>query len=259
MRRTLLMAALALLVGACETSPTGRQQLRLIPENQMAEIGAQAFAQLRETTPVVQEAHAQRYVRCVADAVTRHARPTQSWEVAVFQDSSANAFALPGGKIGVHMGMLDLAENQGQLAAVIGHEVAHVLAHHPNARVSLAYATDTALEVASAAAGDLAAREQIFGLLGLGAQYGVLMPYGRAQEQEADVVGLDLMARAGFDPREAIELWRRMSQASGGQPPEFLSTHPSHGHRIETLQANMSEALALYQEARSQGIAPECG
>jgi predicted Zn-dependent protease len=119
-------------------------------------------------------------------------------------------------------------------------------------------ATDTALQLASAVSQDSAARDQIFGLLGLGARYGVLMPYGRAQEREADLVGLELMARAGFDPRGSVALWRNLSRRAGGEPPEFLSTHPSHGDRIDGLQAHMDDALARYREARSQGLAPRC-
>ena len=185
--------------------------------------------------------------------------PEVNWEITVFQDQSANAFALPGGKIGVHTGLLDVAANPDQLAAVIGHEIAHVQADHGNARMSAAYATQTGLALAQMIAGAASQeKQQLLSLLGLGAQVGVLLPYGRSQESEADRLGLEYMARAGFDPRESVNLWRNMAQAGGSKTPEFLSTHPSHGTRIENLQADMAGAVNLYEKARAQGKTPTC-
>ncbi|MGD8875104.1 MAG: M48 family metallopeptidase, partial [Gammaproteobacteria bacterium] len=182
-----------------------------------------------------------------------------NWEVVVFNDSDANAFALPGGKIGVYTGLLKVAENQDQLATVIGHEVAHVLARHSNERVSQKFAVEQGLSLISAIANPQSGTGQtLMGLLGVGAQYGVLMPYSRIQESEADILGLDLMARAGFDPRESTRLWINMGRAGGGQPPEFLSTHPSHSTRISDLNAHMPVALQLQSRARQQGKRPVC-
>jgi predicted Zn-dependent protease len=179
--------------------------------------------------------------------------------VTVFQDKSANAFALPGGKIGVYTGLLDVAKNQHQLAAVIGHEIAHVQANHSNARLSTSYATQAGLSLVQVLAGAAGPeKQQLMGLLGVGAQVGVLLPYGRSQESEADVLGIEYMARAGFDPRESVALWQNMSRAGGQQPPEFLSTHPAHGTRIEQLNAHMSKALALYKQAQARGRTPDC-
>jgi predicted Zn-dependent protease len=201
------------------------------------------------------------YVRCVVDHIVR-AMPggnTAAWEITVFADDQANAFALPGGKIGVYTGMLDVAENQHQLAAVIAHEVAHVTARHSNERVSTNFVTQSGLQLAQiAAGGNSAARQQLFGLLGVGAQYGVILPFGRAQESEADLVGLDYMARAGFDPRESVRLWENMGKAGGARPPEFLSTHPSGERRIRDLNARMTDAMALSLQARSAGRNPDC-
>jgi predicted Zn-dependent protease len=137
-----------------------------------------------------------------------------------------------------------------------------VLAEHGNARVSAAYATQGVLTVAQALAGGASSpmKDQLLGLLGLGAQYGVLMPYGRAQETEADVLGHDLMAKSGFDPREAVTLWRNMSKAAGGKaPPPFLSTHPANEERMGALTQRMPEAAKLYQVARNSGRSPNCG
>ncbi len=259
LRRIYTVLVVAMLI-ACTTSPLGNPQLQLFPDEQVAQMGASAYQQIKEKTPEADSGEVNSYVRCVADAITDELESDTGWEVTVFEDEAVNAFALPGGKIGVYTGLLEVAENQAQLAAVIGHEVAHVLAEHGNARMSAALATQAGLTLAqifAASSGD--SRAQLFGILGLGAQYGILMPYGRSQETEADLLGLDLMASAGFDPREAVDLWRNMAQAGGQQPPEFLSTHPSHDTRIQNLTERMPDALELYEQAQAQGETPDCG
>lgn len=245
---------------ACATSPLGHQQLQLFPEEQMAEMGAAAFQDLKQKTPESESSEVNEYVTCVADSITSVVSPGRAWEVRIFDDEAVNAFALPGGKIGVYTGLLEVAETQNQLAAVIGHEIAHVLAEHGNARMSAAMATQlglTAAQIFAASSG--VEQQQIFGLLGLGAQVGILLPYGRSQETESDLLGLDLMARSGFDPRESVDLWRNMAAAGGEQPPEFLSTHPAHDTRIENLTERMPRALKLYQQAQAAGRTPGCG
>lgn len=258
--------ALALALAACATSPLGRSQLMLVSDARMAEMGVAAFDQLKSEQKVSTNARTNAYVRCVADAITS-ALPSgrdvpPSWEVVVFEDPTANAFALPGGKIGVNTGLLPVARNQDQLATVIGHEVAHVIARHGAERVSQSAAAQLA-ESGVAAAGIVdpatTTGKLALGALGLGVQYGVLMPYSRTQESEADLLGLDYMARAGFDPRQSVELWKNMAQAGGGgQPPEFLSTHPSHETRIRDLEQRIPEAEKLEQQARAAGRRPSC-
>lgn len=258
---TLAGALLLLLVAACATSPTGRSQLILFPEAQLAEMGLTAYEQIKEQTPVENDPQVVRYVACVSNSVTAALPPQASggWEVTVFEDEQVNAFALPGKKIGVYEGMLEVADSQSQLAAVIAHEVAHVLAQHGNERVSTSFATQTGLQLVAIAAGEpTQTKRTLFGLLGLGAQVGVLLPFSRAQETEADVVGLDLMARAGFDPREAVTLWENMQARGKDRPPEFLSTHPSEQRRIEDLTARMPQATALYEQALAAGRRPDC-
>jgi predicted Zn-dependent protease len=246
-----------LLLAGCATSPTGRSQLVLMPESEINQMGLQAFTTIKKETKVDRSTVTNRYVQCVAQAITREVGG--NWEVVVFNDSDANAFALPGGKIGVYTGMLKVAENQDQLATVIGHEVAHVLARHSNERISQKFAVEQGLSLINAIASPQSGTGQtLMGLLGVGAQYGVLMPYSRIQESEADILGLDLMAKAGFDPRESTRLWGNMSRAGGGQPPEFLSTHPSHSTRISELNAHMPVALQLQSRARQQGKRPDC-
>lgn len=248
---------------ACAVSPTGRRQLTLLPDSQLVVMGVQSFNEIQDNTPRETDTSINAYVQCVAGAITRQPevqRQSADWQVVVFDEDTVNAFALPGGKIGVYRGLLTVAQNQSQLAAVLGHEVGHVLARHGNERVSQQFAVGEALAVLDAwmVAGNKSNRESAMALLGLGTQVGVLLPFSRVQESEADTIGQDLMARAGFDPRESVALWQNMGKAGGAQPPEFLSTHPAHKTRIQDLQSGMGRALALFQQAQAEGIRPAC-
>ncbi len=250
----------AALAAACATSPTGRQQLALFPADEMTKLGAASFQQVSEETPPVQDSRINGYVECVARAITSVVPGQRDWKVTVFKDDkTVNAFALPGGYIGVYTGLLTTAQTPAQLAAVIGHEVGHVIANHANARLSAQYATQAGLGLVQAvASGQSENSDGIMSALGLGAQVGILLPYGRAQESEADELGLQYMAQAGFDPRQSVELWRNMESQGGQQPPEFLSTHPANENRIADLNSYMNSAMNLYQQARAQGHTPNC-
>ncbi|MDX1541345.1 MAG: M48 family metallopeptidase [Geminicoccaceae bacterium] len=224
--------------------------LDLVSDQQVEQMGAETWQRIRSETPA---SNNRRYQQTVDEIVRNLAEAAGedpgTWEAVVFQGNEANAFALPGRRIGVYEGMFQVAENEAQLAAVIGHEIAHVEEEHSQERVSSQVATQGAVQLVSAAlqVGNVGYANAIAGALGAGAQYGVLLPYGRNQELEADQMGLRLMARAGYDPREAVGLWRRMQEQGGAAPPEFLSTHPAPGNRIEQLQAQMDEALEIYQ------------
>jgi predicted Zn-dependent protease len=247
------------LLSACITSPTGRSQFAIMPDEQINQMGLQAFEALKKEEPVSSNAQYNRIASCIAGAITREVGGG-NWEVVVFEDKSPNAFALPGNKIGIHAGMITLAGSQDQLAAVIGHEVGHVLARHSNERASQEMAVHGGMAIAQAVgAPQTALGQTALGLLGVGAQYGILMPYSRVQESEADVIGVDLMAKAGFDPRQSISLWQKMEQASQGrQPIEFMSTHPSHATRIQSLEQHMPQAMTLFQQAQAMGKQPHC-
>ena len=246
---------LALLTVACATSPTGRNQVLLFSDQQLTQMGDQAFTSMKEELKVSHKRVQNNYVECVANAIT--ARVPDSvfngqWEVVVFDDKQVNAFALPGGKIGVYTGLLDVAENQDQLAAVIGHEVGHVIAEHGNERMS----QSTLINMGSQAVGQVLAANEvpqsgpIMAAIGLGVQVGVQLPFSRTHESEADLIGLQLMAESGFNPQQAVNLWQNMAAASNGKRPlELLSTHPSPDTRIQDLKANMGPALTAYKNA----------
>ncbi|MGP8290314.1 M48 family metallopeptidase [Vreelandella zhanjiangensis] len=260
--RPLAVTALCASLAACSTSPTGRSQLLLLSDDQLNEMGQQAFAQYQKDIPTADQASL-RYVQCITDAIVDVLPGDQrslDWQVRVFKAEQPNAFALPGGYMGVNTGMLNVATTQDQLAAVVGHEIGHVLARHANERASTQSATSMGLSVISSASGmQSPGGQQLMGVLGMGAQYGIALPFSRRHESEADVIGLDLMAQAGFDPRQSVTLWENMQAASGGgAPPAWMSTHPSQGQRIEGLQANMDRALATYEQARSSGHTPNC-
>lgn len=265
MNRTILWGfLLAALLAACSTSLTGRKQLAFLPESTMSDMGVQAFAQIKEQVPAGKSDALNRYVNCVADAVVAQAPKSKgspsSWEVVVFEDDTANAFALPGGKIGVHTGILAVATTPGQLAAILGHEVSHVLLRHGNERASQTLLAQGALGLASLSVGSMDPGQQqiVLGALGAGAQVGVLLPFSRKHESESDVLGQNIMADAGFDPIEAITLWENMAKLSGGQPPEFLSTHPGHQTRIDRLKKNLSAANKRSRAAKAAGRVPTC-
>ena len=171
------------------------------------------------------------------------------WDVAVIQSDQANAFCLPGGKMAVYTGLLPLAKNQDAMAVVMGHEIAHALLRHGSQRMAQQKLVQVGQMAASVAVGDMDPQQQrmVMAALGAGAQYGLILPYGRNHETQADKVGLMLAAAACYNPREAIPLWERMSQLGGGErPPEFASTHPDPANRIQTLQALMPQAEQMY-------------
>lgn len=248
------------LMTACSTSPTGRKQMTWLPESQLNSMGIQAFTQLKQETPTEANPKINAYVNCIVNPLTKVVDADgkgRKWEVVVFKSDQVNAFALPGGKIGVFTGIMKAAQNADQLAAVVGHEIGHVLARHGNERMTQALLAQGLLTAGGLVAGTEKKQTQILlGLAGLGAQGGLLY-FSRTQESESDLIGLDIMARAGFDPRQSVNLWQNMKVAAGGgaAPPEFMSTHPSNERRIRDLQANIPKAMPAYESVKSK---PAC-
>lgn len=266
-RLTLALTAAALLAGcATTTSPTGRRQVTGgVSEAELNQMGVQAFAEAKAKQKLSTDAKSNTYVRCVVNALVAQlpaAQRTVAWEVALFQDDSANAFALPGGKVGVNTGIFKVATNQDQLAAVIAHEIVHVVANHHDERITRQMGTQVGLGVVGALIGGAYGSNagQTATQLGtLGTQAGFLLPNSRIQESEADAVGQQLMAQAGFDPAQAVNLWRNMQSASSGSTPQWMSTHPDPSNRINKLAADAPALGTVYQQARAAGRTPRCG
>ena len=257
-----LAAAIAATVAGCATttSPTGRTQyVGAVSQAQLNQMGAQAFAQLKAQKQQTSSSSQRNYVACVTNAIVAQlpANARGGWETAVFVDNDPNAFALPGGKVGVYTGIFKVATNQDQLAGVIAHEIGHVVSRHHDERITRQMGAQALVGVAGAAAGDYGQLVSQGG--GLLAQTGFLLPGSRAQESEADVVGQQLMAQAGFDPRGAVALWQNMINAGGSRPPEWLSTHPNPQARIGELQSRAASLVPTYEQARAAGRRPNCG
>jgi predicted Zn-dependent protease len=253
----------ALLIASCSTSPTGRSQIIWKSDAELEAQSARAFNQMRASMPLSTDRAKIDFVACVAEAVVSVLEPPYDmieWELAVFENEAVNAFAMPGGKIGVFTGILDVTENQHQLATVIGHEIAHVTARHSNERASRSSVTDVGINVAAIilGGGHRGATYTAQQALGAGAALGISLPHTRGQESEADIIGIRYMAKAGFDPRESVPLWQRMNASSERAPAEFLSTHPANETRIENLVSEWQETLPLYNAAVAEGRVPEC-
>ena len=266
---SVIVAALAISSTGCETNPyTGRSQLLTTSLEQEMQMGAQAYqAQVVNDPKVVKSQNPAEVdpVRRVAKRIIEVARKSKyaeianqfQWEVVIIKDDhTLNAFALPGGKIAVYTGLFPVARNEAGLAAVMGHEVVHALARHGGERMSQAQATNATLQLVNIAltgTTNSAAAQLAMAALGMGAKVGVLLPFSRKHESEADYIGMLLAAEAGYDPQESVRVWQRMEQMSSGSTSEFLSTHPSHGTRIKDLQAAMPEALTLYGQSAKVG------
>jgi predicted Zn-dependent protease len=235
-----LLSAAALSTAACAYNESlGRSQFLLVDDNALTQQSEAAWAQALRSQPTSNDAAANARVRRVGGRIVEAAGLTdRSWDYAVFVSQSPNAFVLPSGKIGVTTGLLNLVRNDDQLAAVLGHEVGHVVARHAAERYSSTAATSMVLSGVQSAAGDYAQAAGAIG--GLGAQLGVLLPFSRRHELEADRLGVDYLQRAGFRPSEAIALWRLMAEQRQGSTPEFASTHPSDTSRIAALQEYIS-------------------
>jgi len=260
----LLTVVATLLVVACTSSPTGRSQMILRSDDELAAEASQQFAEMRASIPLETDRETIDYIHCVATAIVEVLEPQYrdlGWDMAVFDADSVNAFAMPGGKIGVMTGILKAADTPDRLAAVLGHEVAHVTARHSNERASRSPVAGVGIQVVAVllGGGHSGATYTAYEALNQGAALGIMLPFNRAQESEADVIGLEFMARAGFDPREAVPLWQNMERETGGsKPAEFLSTHPSNEKRIDSLVSQFGKTLALYNEAKAAGRQPNC-
>jgi metalloendopeptidase OMA1, mitochondrial len=262
MRNAAVFALLASLAVGCRTNPyTGREQLMLLDRESEIQMGIQAFREMSAQERVLNDPV---FTNPVDRAVRRMAAIVESgflgvpppgfdWEVRIFDDpKTMNAWALPGGKIGVYTGMFPVMADENGLAVVLGHEIMHAVLRHGGERVSQGMVAELGVGVVSVILGgnDPELTRQAYGLIGLGTQVGILLPFSRTHETEADEFGLYLAALAGYDPRAGIEVWERMEKLTGTGPPEFLSTHPSHGTRIANMKKWLPRAMDYYRASR---------
>jgi predicted Zn-dependent protease len=249
-----LFAAILLWATGCHTVPmTGRSALHLVPSDQLASMASAQFGQLKQESPISRDPTYNAMVRRVGERIAYVAAPDMpnaQWEFVVFDDDEQiNAFAMPGGKVAVYTGIFQIAKNDADLAVVMGHEIAHVAAGHGNERVSqqlLATGGALALQLGTSDI-DSSDRQMIMAAYGAGTTLGIMLPYSRYHESEADEIGLIYAAKAGYDPRAALGFWERMEAQKSGAPPEFLSTHPSGSTRIKKLNALMPKAYEIYK------------
>jgi predicted Zn-dependent protease len=237
---TLAGGIASLLVG-CSREDVHKAAAKLIPQETLREMGLATWERFRGQFPPSRNGALQRRLQTIGTRVVRAAKENpEEWEFAVFRGDMINAFAVPGGKVGFFEGLFAAAKNDAQIGAVLGHEIGHLNAKHPEERIVAAFAKQVGIAVVAAAlqAGDVNYANEIAGLLGVGLEYGVIRPYSRRQELEADRLGVEYLARAGYPAEEAVAFWTNMMALgrSRSQPPAILSTHPSDEKRIEALK-----------------------
>ncbi len=255
----LITLSVALLSG-CSTVPvTGRSQLSLVSAGEEMQLGLTSFEQIKKETPLSKDAAANALVQKVGKriaAVAQTDMPNAQWEFVVFESKEANAFCLPGGKVGVYAGILPITKDEAGMATVLGHEIAHAVARHGGERMSEAMLMQTGGQILGTTLSSADPRTQAAATIayGLTTKVGRELPHSRAQESEADEIGLIYMARAGYDPEAAIGFWQRFAafsqQQGGGGTPGFLRTHPTDEKRIEHLKALMPRAKAEYRPVK---------
>ncbi|MBI5493262.1 MAG: M48 family metallopeptidase [Deltaproteobacteria bacterium] len=243
---------LLMLLSCAKVPYTEREQLMMVSDLQETKLGETAFEQIKEKSKISSDPAKNAILRRVGERIAAAVdKPQYQWEFALIDEDTVNAFALPGGKVAFYDGILPICQDENGIATVMGHEVAHVLARHGAERLSQEQIVSVGqMALLAALLGrSPEAQDAMMRAYGLGAQVGVLLPYSRKHELEADEIGLILMAKAGYDPHAAVAFWKRMNEAKkGGGPPEFLSTHPSDEKRIERIESLVPKAMEYYRK-----------
>lgn len=244
--------------GCTRVAETGRLQINFLSQGQETALGAQGWQQIKSQFRESDNLSAAELIKTVGMRIAGVSGQNYQWEFCLFDSDQVNAFCLPGGKVAVHEGILPVMENEAALAAVMGHEVAHATCRHGAERVSQRVAINVAGRIVSSAAGQYLPDFQgvINSSYNVGTTLGVALPFSRQHETEADLVGLKYMARAGYDPAEALSFWQRMAELKErngqGNIPAFLSTHPSDDQRIAKLREMLPQALAIYESSQNK-------
>jgi predicted Zn-dependent protease len=245
----------ALTVSCGKSADSKRPQLLLISDDEMNQMGDEAYAQVLSESQVSRDPRLNREIVEVGSALAAVSGKDYEWQFTVLSDEQANAFCLPGGKVAVYTGLLPYAQNNAGLAAVLGHEVAHALLRHSAERMSQQLLQQGALSLVGLSFENSQYRDLIAGALGIGSQFGVTLPFSRLQETEADRLGLELMAKAGYDPQEAVNLWNRMGE-SGDRLPQILSTHPDPKNRVKDLEKHLPKAQEIFNQSNKRPTQP---
>jgi len=263
-KRFICLLSFLLFIFSCQTVPiTGRQQLSLIPSENILSMSFKSYNEYLSKNTVITDTEdarmvkraGQRIQKAVGQYFSDHNMSSNlkgyNWEFNLIADKSANAWCMPGGKVAVYTGILPIAKNETGIAVVMGHEISHAIAKHGDERMSQGLITQMGgMLLTEALSQKPKETANLFlGAYGIGTQVGILLPYSRVHESEADRLGLIFMAMAGYDPHEAVDFWQRMSQAKqGASPPEFLSTHPADTTRIKNIERLMPEAMTYYRK-----------
>lgn len=257
MRRCFVLLFVVVVVGCVTTPETGRRAFIITSESEESQMGTSAYREVLKNEKISNNVFWNAILQRVGKHISQAAnKPDYQWEFRLIESTEANAFCLPGGKVAVYTGILKVAKNEAGLAAIIGHEVAHATARHGGQRITIALGTQLGLAALSEVIGgqDSDQKKMLMAALGIGANVGAILPFSRANESEADEIGLIYMARAGYDPSEAPRFWERFARVGGASPIEFLSTHPGSEQRKNSLLSQLPRAQKIYDQSSKYGL-----
>jgi len=246
-----------LLIIHCSTSPSGRRRIVYgVTDTEINLMGIKVFNDLKSKAPIESNQKINNYILCVTNSILKFIdTENKGWEIVVLKDANPNAFAVPGGKMIINSGILKITNTDDELATVLGHEIGHIMAEHSKESMSHIDLMEKAMEIVNNVTDD---NEIVQEIMNQGAKYLIVLPFSRLHELEADELGMVYMSKAGFDPRESIQFWKKFALISKSQSSRLFSTHPSDESRIKNLENKMDKAIKIYNESKLKGINPSC-